>query len=57
MISAEKLKKLQSANNMLDEKYGEKGTVSRAEFETEAVEWGFCALLLLRHVVLLAMSH
>lgn len=33
MISAEKLSHLQSANSMLDEKYGEKGTASRAEFE------------------------
>lgn len=45
MISAEKLKKLQSANNMLDEKYGEKGTVSRAEFDAKAQAWYYAELL------------
>lgn len=45
MISAEKLSKLQSANNMLDEKYGEKGSASRAEFDAKAQAWYYAELL------------
>lgn len=39
MISAEKLSKLQLVNSMLDEKYGEKGSASRAEFDAKAQAW------------------
>ena len=39
MLSAEKLSKLQTANEMLDEKYGKVGTASRAEFDAKAQAW------------------
>ena len=45
MISAEKLSKLHSVNDMLDEKYGKKGTASRAEFEAKAQAWYYAELL------------
>lgn len=45
MLNAEKLGKLQSVNTMLDEKYGEKGTASRAEFDAKAQAWYYAELL------------
>ena len=45
MISKEKLNKLQSVNSMLDEKYGEKGSASRAEFDAKAQSWYYAELL------------
>lgn len=45
MLSAEKLNKLQSVNTMLDEKYGKKGTTSRAEFDAKAQAWYYAELL------------
>ncbi len=45
MISKEKLSKLQSANSMLDEKYGEVGSTSRAEFDAKAQAWYYAELL------------
>lgn len=45
MLSTEKLKKLQSVNTMLDEKYGETGSPSRAEFDAKAQSWYYAELL------------
>lgn len=45
MLNTEKLNKLQSVNTMLDEKYGEKGSPSRAEFEAKAQSWYYAELL------------
>ena len=45
MISTDKLSKLQSANSMLDEKYGEKGSASRVEFDAKAQAWYYAELL------------
>lgn len=45
MLSTEKLKKLQSVNTMLDEKYGEAGSPSRAEFDAKAQSWYYAELL------------
>lgn len=44
MISAEKLSKLQSVNSMLDKKYGEKGSASRAEFDAKAQAWYYAEM-------------
>ncbi len=41
----EKLKGLPTANEMLDEKYGKKGTTSRAEFEARAQAWYYAEIL------------
>ena len=45
MLNMEKLKGLPTANEMLDEKYGKKGTTSRAEFEARAQAWHYAELL------------
>lgn len=45
MLNTEKLKGLPTANEMLDEKYGKKGTTSRAEFEARAQAWYYAELL------------
>lgn len=45
MLSAEKLSKLQSVNTMLDEKYGDKCSVSRSEFDAKAQAWYYAELL------------
>ena len=45
MLNMEKLKRLPTANKMLDEKYGKKGTTSRAEFEARAQAWYYAELL------------
>lgn len=45
MLNMEKLKELPTANEMLDEKYGKKGTTSRAEFEARAQAWYYAELL------------
>lgn len=45
MLNMEKLKGLPTANEMLDEKYGKKGTSSRAEFEARAQAWYYAELL------------
>ena len=45
MSNMEKLKGLPTANEMLDEKYGKKGTTSRAEFEARAQAWYYAELL------------
>ena len=45
MLNMEKLKALPTANEMLDEKYGKKGTTSRAEFEARAQAWYYAELL------------
>ena len=39
MISVEKLKKLESVNAALNNKYGEKGSASRAEFDAKIQAW------------------
>ena len=45
MLNMEKLKGLPTANEMLDEKHGKKGTTSRAEFEARAQAWYYAELL------------
>ena len=45
MLNMDKLKGLPTANEMLDEKYGKKGTTSRAEFEARAQAWYYAELL------------
>ena len=45
MLNMEKLKGLPTANEMLDEKYGKKGTTSHAEFEARAQAWYYAELL------------
>lgn len=45
MLNMEKLKGLPTANEMLDEKYGKKGTTSRAEFEARAQAWYYAEIL------------
>lgn len=45
MINTDKLSKMQSVNNMLDEKYGEPGCASRAEFDAKAQAWYYAELL------------
>lgn len=45
MLNMEKLKGLPTVNEMLDEKYGKKGTTSRAEFEARAQAWYYAELL------------
>ena len=45
MLNMEKLKGLPTADEMLDEKYGKKGTTSRAEFEARAQAWYYAELL------------
>ena len=45
MLNMEKLKGLPTANEMLNEKYGKKGTTSRAEFEARAQAWYYAELL------------
>ena len=45
MLNMENLKGLPTANEMLDEKYGKKGTTSRAEFEARAQAWYYAELL------------
>ena len=45
MLYMDKLKGLPTANEMLDEKYGKKGTTSRAEFEARAQAWYYAELL------------
>ena len=45
MLNMEKLKGLPTANEMLDEKYGKKGTTSRAELEARAQAWYYAELL------------
>lgn len=45
MLNTDKLNKLQSVNDMLDEKYGEQGSVSRAEFDAKAQAWYYAELL------------
>ena len=39
MISVEKLKKLESVNATLNNKYGEKGSASHAEFDAKTQAW------------------
>lgn len=39
MISVEKLNKLESVNATLNNKYGEKGSASRAEFDAKTQAW------------------
>lgn len=45
MLNTDKLNKLQSVNDMLDEKYGEQGSSSRAEFDAKAQAWYYAELL------------
>lgn len=45
MLSREKLNKLESVNAALDNKYGEKGSASRAEFDTKTQAWYYAELL------------
>lgn len=45
MLNTDKLNKLQSVNDMLDEKYGEQGSASRAEFDAKAQAWYYAELL------------
>jgi len=45
MISEKKLKSLVSINKMLDEKYGEPESESRAEFDAKALSWYYAELL------------
>ena len=45
MINPEKLKAMPSVNEMLNEKYGEKGTASRTEFDAKAQAWYYAELL------------
>ena len=45
MLSREKLNKLESVNAALDNKYGEKGFASRAEFDAKTQAWYYAELL------------
>lgn len=45
MISVEKLNKLESVNATLNNKYGEKGSASRAEFDAKTQVWYYAELL------------
>lgn len=45
MINVEKLNKLSTVNDMLDEKYGKQGEMSRAEFDAKAQAWYYAELL------------
>jgi len=45
MINKEKLMGLQTANELLDAKYGKEGTESRAEFNAKAQAWYYAELL------------
>ena len=40
----EKVSKLSTTNDLLDEKYGKFGTESRAEFEAKALAWYYDSL-------------
>ena len=44
-LDMEKVSKLSTANDMLDEKYGEFGTESRAEFDAKALAWYYGNLI------------
>ena len=39
ILDMEKVSKLPTANDLLDEKYGKEGTASRAEFDAKALAW------------------
>lgn len=45
MLSREKLNKLESVNAALDNKYGEKGSASRTEFDAKTQAWYYAELL------------
>lgn len=45
MINQEKLKKLKTANALLDEEYGKNDTESRKEFNAKAQAWYYAELL------------
>ena len=38
-LDMEKVSKLPTTNDLLDEKYGKEGTASRAEFDAKALAW------------------
>lgn len=44
-IDPEKLAKLSTANQMLDEKYGELGTSTREQFNEDAIAWFYGNML------------
>ena len=44
-LDMEKVSKLPTANDMLDEKYGKVGTESRAEFDAKALAWYYGQLI------------
>ena len=44
-IDLEKLAKLPTANQMLDDKYGELGTASREQFNVESLAWFYGNML------------
>ena len=41
----EKVGKLSTTNDLLDEKYGKEGTASRAEFDAKALAWYYGRLI------------
>lgn len=45
MISQDKLKKMKTANALLNGKYGESGTESREEFNAKAKAWYYAEIL------------
>jgi len=45
MINQDKLKKMKTANALLDEKYGVDGTESREEFNAKAKAWYYAEIL------------
>ena len=44
-LDEEKLAKLPTANDLLDEKYGSDGTTERVEFNAKAIAWYYGTLL------------
>lgn len=44
-LNMDKVSKLSTTNDLLDEKYGKEGTVSRAEFDAKALAWYYGNLI------------
>ena len=44
-LDMEKVSKLSTTNDLLDEKYGKEGTASKAEFDAKALAWYYGQLI------------
>ncbi|MDR1914460.1 MAG: helix-turn-helix transcriptional regulator [Clostridiales bacterium] len=44
-LNPEKVAKLHSTNELLDKKYGKRGTASREAFQEKAFTWYYCEIL------------